>query len=82
MSLLCLPYKGQSFPTRHYSVLPEIGPFLYLTDLGKARAALQRHRHTLLHKLMDLSDLARVMQIVLVPKAVRLPWLELLLEVS
>ena len=82
MSLLCLPYKGQSFPARHYSVLPEIGPFLYLTDLGKARASLQRHRHTLLHRPMNLSDLASVMEFVLAPKAVRLHWPVLLLEVS
>ena len=33
-------------------------------------------------QLMGFSDLASVMQIVLVPKAVTLHWLELLLEVS
>jgi hypothetical protein len=57
-------------------------PFIYLTDLGKARATLQRHLHTLLHEPMDSSDLASVMKIVLAPKAVRLHWPVLLLEVS
>ena len=41
-----------------------------------------RHLHTPLHKPMDLSDLASVMKIVLAPKAVRLHWPVLLLEVS